>query len=154
MSIVKNILQYDEENIIFNEPIKNNIINDSNFIKINYSTDYFVLNGIYLLITINNFVCEKYYNKYKYIFNIHTHHEMIESIKKIEENILKKININKIPSYKIYEQLKKGNINFNINFNLNLNLNSPDKNTCNFILKISGIWETQNNYGLTYKYMI
>jgi hypothetical protein len=28
-----------------------------------------------------------------------------------------------------------------------------NKSTCSFILKISGIWETQYNYGLTYKFI-
>jgi DNA mismatch repair protein MutS len=71
--------------------------------------------------------------------------EIIQNVKIIEENILKKLDIqNKIPQYKIYEQIKCGNIKI---------FNEINKNTCSFILKISGIWETFNNYGITYKFI-
>lgn len=145
MNLVKKIDQYDENNIFFCEPIKNNIMFDSNFIRILYSTLNITLNGVYLLIEINDVTYEKYYNKNKCIFNTNTHKELIDKIKIIEENLLKKIEIhNKIPQFKIYEQFNNGNIKF-----------FSDNNTKNnnfFILKISGIWETQINYGLTYKF--
>ena len=145
MNIVKKIDQYDDNNIFFCESIKNNIMIEGNFIRILYSTYDITLNGIYLLIQFNDVVTEKYYNKIKCSFNVHNNKELIEKIKTIEENLLKKIGINnKIPQYKIYEQLMNGHIKFFSNNNL--------KNNGSFILKISGIWETQMNYGLTYKF--
>lgn len=146
MNIVKRIEQYDENNIYFCEPIKNNIMNEGSFIRIIYSTPKFVLNGIYLLILLNDIICEKYYNKYKCCFNINTHMEIIDSLKTIEENILKKVEIkNKVPQLKIHEQLKSGNIKL---FN---DINTKTK--CVFTLKISGIWETHTSFGLTYKFI-
>jgi hypothetical protein len=145
MYIVKTIEQYDENNIFFCEPIKNNIINEGNFIRILYSNDKFTLNGIFLLITLTDVFCEKYHNKYRCIFNIKNHKPLIDKIKYIEEELIKKTDIkNKIPQYKIYDQLKNGNIKI---FNDIGNLVK-----CSFILKISGIWETANNYGLTFKF--
>ena len=145
MNLVKKIEQYDENNIFFCEPIKNNIMLEGNFIRILYSTYNVTLNGVYLLIELNDIISEKYYNKNKCSFNVNTHKELIEKIKVIEENLLKKIEIiNKIPQYKIYEQLINGNIKFFCDNN--------SKTTNSFILKISGIWETQINYGLTYKF--
>jgi len=145
MNIVKKIEQYDENNIYFCEPIKNNIMNEGNFIRILYSTHNVVLNGIYLLVSLDDINCDKYYNKYKCNFNINTHKNIIDNLKNIEENILKKIEIkNKLPQTKIYEQLKNGNIKL---------FNEVTKSSCSFILKISGIWETQYNYGLTYKFI-
>lgn len=147
MNIVKKFHQYDDNNIFFCEPIKNNIIPEGNFIRILYSTNFFTLNGIYLIITLNNIICEKYFNKYKCIFNIHTHKDIIENIKNIEENLLKKIELkNKTPTNKIYEQLKNGNIKIFSDIS--------NKNSCSFILKISGIWETHLSYGLTYKFLV
>ena len=46
MNIVKTIDQYDENYVFFCDPIKNNIMNNGNFIRILYSTSLFVLNGI------------------------------------------------------------------------------------------------------------
>ena len=53
MNIVKNIDQYNDDFVYFCDPIKNNIMNNGNFIRILYSTSLFVLNGIYLNIYIN-----------------------------------------------------------------------------------------------------
>ena len=145
MNIVKTIDQYNEDYIYFCEPIKNNIMNDGYFIRIIYSSPLFVLNGVYLFINISYLSIEKYYNKFKCTFDIHLFKHIIDKIKFIEEGILKKVNIvNKVPQYKIYEQLKNGNIKF---FS-----DSIEKINSSFLLKISGIWETDKDYGLTYKF--
>jgi hypothetical protein len=146
MNIAKTIEQYDNNCVILCDPIKNNIMNDGTFIRILYSTPKFTLNGIYLFITLNNITCEKYFSKYRCFFNILLHEHLINKLKIIEENILGKYQItDKIPQYKIYEQIKNGNIKI---FN-----DIGNKSTCSFILKISGIWENQTNYGLTYKFV-
>jgi hypothetical protein len=146
MNIVKRLDQYDDNNIFFCEPIKNNIMNDGNFIRILYSSINFTLNGIYLLINIHDITCEKYYMKYKCTFNVFNHKDMIDNLKVIEEDILKKYEIkDKVAQFKIYEQLKNGNIKFFSEIS--------NKSSASFILKISGIWETHTSYGLTYKFI-
>jgi len=152
MNIVKTLDQYDDNYVYFFDPIKNNIISDGSFIRILYSTPLFTLNGIYLLIALNDINIEKYYNKYKCNFNINTHHLLIEKIQQIEEKLLEKYIYgnksfySKIPHYKIYEQIKNGNIKI---FCENIKKNNNNL----FILKISGIWETDISYGLTYKFI-
>ena len=149
MNILQNIDQYNEQFLYFCDPIKNNIINDGSFIRILYSTNNVTLNGIYLLCSFKDIIYEKYYNKYKCIFNIAINKELLDKIKTIEDNILKNIYItNKIPQYKIYDQLKNGYIKIFQNIQKDHNI----KRNHTFILKISGIWETNMNYGLTYKF--
>jgi hypothetical protein len=145
MNLVKSIEQYNDKSIFFCEPIKNNIMSDGNFIRILYSSDQFILNGIYLLINLQDITCEKFYSKYKCNFNISNHKDIIDNLKIIEENLLKKYKTNKIPSYKIYEQIKSGYIKIFTDVGI--------KAHSSFILKISGIWETQTNFGLTYKFL-
>ncbi len=146
MNIVTTIDQYDSKYIYICEPIKNNIMTEGNFVRILYSTPTLLLNGIYLLVNINDFVCENYYNKYRCVFNVNSHKNLITKLKEIEEGILCKLNIqSKIPQLKIYEQMMSGNVKvFNHVFH---------NSECSFILKISGAWETQHNYGLTYKFI-
>jgi hypothetical protein len=146
MNIVKRIDQYDNNFIFFCEPIKNNVMNEGNFIRIIYSTNNVVLNGIYLLITLNDITCDRYYTKYKCSFNVANHKEIIDNLKIIEQDLLKKCEItDKIPQFKINEQIKNGN--------LKIFSDIGNKSSCSLILKISGVWETQNNYGLTYKFI-
>ena len=100
---------------------------------------------LYLLIPMQHIQCEKYFNKYKCIFPVDLHEEIIQSIKGMEEQLLKKYSTTKIPYCKIYEQLKSGYIK--------LMEDIGSQPLCDFILKISGIWETQHHYGLTYKFI-
>ena len=144
MNIVKIIDQYNDNYIYFCDPIKNNIMNDAKFIRVLYSPSFCTMNGVYLLIQLHDIVIEKYFNKYKCCFQVAHHRDMIENIKLIEDSILKKVNIqNKIPLYKIYEQLSNGNIKI-------LDNNMSNQNM--FALKISGIWETDMHYGVTFKF--
>jgi hypothetical protein len=146
MNIVKKLEQYHDKYVYFCEPIKNNVMNEGNFIRIIYSNSNFTLNGIYLLITLNDISSEKYYTKYKCIFNPTIHKDLISQLKIIEETLINKYNfVDKIPQYKIYEQLVNGNIKMSNDIG--------NKSSCNLILKISGIWETQDKYGLTFKFI-
>jgi hypothetical protein len=146
MNIVKTLDQYNDDFVYFCDPIKNNIMTDAYFIRIIYSTPILVLNGIYTAININHITIEKYYNKYKCIFDVNLYKDLIDKLYTIEDNIIKKINIKgKIPQYKINEQLKNGSIKI---FSDNI-----DKITNKFLLKIAGIWETDMYYGLTYKFI-
>ena len=132
MNIVKTIEQYDENNIYFCDPIKNNVMNDGFFIRILYSTPLFVINGINLFISLNDVNIDKYYNKYKCSFSPNNHKQMIDSVK--------------LPQFKIYEQLRNGNIKI-----FSENIEKISNNL--FMLKISGIWETEFHYGVTYKFV-
>jgi hypothetical protein len=147
MNIAIKIEQYQSDNLFFCESIKNSIINEGIFIRILYSNSCVVMNGIFLFINLNDIMFNKYYNKFKCSFNVNLNKDIINKIKIIEEQILQKINIkNKVPQYKIYEQMKNGGIKLYNEIN-------EHNNNENFILKISGIWETQSNYGLTYKFI-
>ena len=146
MNIVKRLDQFDENNVYFCEPIKNTVMMNANFIRIFYSNELFTLNGIYLFIPIYEFHIEKYYNKYKCIFNGNAYANILLKIKQLEELILNKINIkNKIPQYKIYSQLKS-------NF-VKVFQETQITSDSIILLKISGIWENTSHYGITHKFI-
>jgi len=153
MNIVKTINQYNADFVFFCAPIKNSIMNDSNFIRIIYSNSSLTLNGIYIYIMINHDTIEKHYNKYKFNFNINTHQQLINQLRDIEHNLLKNVKIyNKIPQFKIMEQLSHGYLKIFIDDDSTNRNNNNDKNdNNNYILKISGIWETTTHYGITYR---
>lgn len=147
LNLIKTIDQYDENNVFYCDPIKNNIIGEGQFIRILYSNNIVTMNGIYLLIKLNDATLEKFYNKYKCTFDISHQFGLIEKIKNIEETLLNKIDVKgKTKQLKIYEQLKSGNIKIYCN-DINTKINN------HFVLKISGIWETDTLYGLTYKFL-
>jgi HD superfamily phosphohydrolase len=68
----------------------------------------------------------------------------------IEKELLSKINIpNKKPISRITEQLTNGYIKIFRDNNKLFNNNNQHE----FILKISGIWENESDYGITYKFI-
>ena len=69
----------------------------------------------------------------------------IKFIENLEKNILNKYNSNKTHSNKIKEQFF-----YIIN---KINNNTNNYSDVSYILKISGIWETQSLIGLTFKFI-
>ena len=61
MNLILEYPIFNKNNIFFQEPVKNTVINDSNFIRIIYSTKDFILNGIYIKININKDILQKNY---------------------------------------------------------------------------------------------
>ena len=151
MNLIQTIDQCDMNSIFFCESIKNNVIVDGSFTRILYSTDIFTMNGVYLLVQLNEVTFEKYYQKYKCIFNSHHNMKMTNKICEVEFNLLDKAGSvikNKKPQYKIQEQLKNSHIKI-------ISDTMPvASNRNSFLLKISGIWETDTHYGVTYKFSI
>lgn len=146
MIITTNIDQFNPNHIYIYNPVKNNIMEDSKFIRIIYSNVNLILNGVYIDFEFSNDVsCENYFNKFKYSFDVNSNKSLINKIRTIEQLIISKISINKNPKYQIYEQLNMGN--------LKLFTPASNKNSKHFILKISGYWETDTKYGLTYKFI-
>jgi hypothetical protein len=134
-----------KEYIYFNEPIQNNIMNESRYIRILYSTPNIVFNGIHVLINLTIDNIERQYNKNILYYNIEKNAKAINSLKKIEKIILKKYNSLKTPSYNLSELLDGGVIRLFTDL-------MEKKKVMNVILKISGLWEDDETYGVTYKF--
>lgn len=154
MNLILLLNQFGIDNIYFSDSIKNTVIENSNFIRIYYSTSLFTLNGVLLLIPFLKVKIESHFNKFKYTFDINSNQNVIDILSQIEMNILSKINISKIPKSNITNQLKCGFIKlFTVNQENHSQQNGSDTQIDYFYLKISGIWETTQEYGLTFKFI-
>ena len=78
---------------------------------------------------------------------------IIEKIKNIEKEILEKFgNFNlqkKIPTYRIEEQIENKFIKLYSDVT-----ETEKKQNIELILKISGIWEDDNKYGITFRFLL
>lgn len=149
MNIVKSIDQFKINNVYFGQEQKNNVINDSKFLRIFYSTEYFALNGIFIIINLKNVTVDNYFAKQKISFCVKENKQEINKIKMIEDDILNKISIpNNSKSFDIFNQFEKGNIKVFSNSN-----NEYQKKNIKIIIKLSGIWDNNKAYGITYKFI-
>ena len=165
MNLATELDQFREENVYFCDSIRNNIMTEGNFIRILYSNECITFNGVYLLIHLTENLSDfsssssssfpsslSHFNKFKCTFNTTIHKDIIHQIKMIEEGILSKVNIiNKTKLYKIHEQLCTGNVK--LFTDTTHNQQNHNHNCSSFILKISGVWETKYQFGLTFKFL-
>lgn len=138
--------KFNKNYIYFNEPIQNTIISESRFIRILYSTPNIIFNGINILLKINIENVDKQYNKNIIYYNIEKNLEMIENVKNIETNIIQKYSTDKIPTYNLTTQVNTGALKLFSDYN-------DKKKNIDVILKISGLWEDNSSYGITYKFL-
>lgn len=147
MNVVIKEEQLNISNVYYTEPIQNIIMDNSQFIKVVYSTPDIIMNGIFLLIELKHTVKERYFKKIKISYDLAINKTMLYRIYEIENQLLTKYNkLNKTPRKIIYETLCSGVIKMFPN-----NESDVINNNNSFILKISGIWENDTEYGLTYK---
>ena len=146
MNVVLREDQYNIANIYFSEAIQNIIMENSSFIKLIYSSHNIMTSGLFLLVELKNTTKELYFKKIKITYDINANITTLTRLYEIESEILDKYNSNKKQKKIIYETLSCGAIKIFPN-------NDEDivKVNNSFILKISGIWENETEYGLTYK---
>jgi hypothetical protein len=151
MNVLIPFEKFDINYIYYLDSVKNNIIDNSNFIRVIYSNELFMLNGIYIQINLIIIGIDKHFNKYKYLFDVEKNKNEILRICSIEKEILDKFYLSfkttiglKKPVYKIAEQVNSSSIKLFTEIN-NINML--------YILKISGIWENDVEYGITYKFI-
>lgn len=152
MNIILDNTNFQLGYMYFLQP-KQNIIMDGTFSKIIYSNECFSLNSVYLCMPLEIQCVERSGNKHIARLSVDSSNNsvFIQELSKIETRIIEyykqthpnKGSKNSVVS--IYKQLMSGIIKL---YNAR---KDGDAVLPEFILKISGIWESQTDIGLTYK---
>jgi len=146
---------FNPHHIIISERTRNNIMAGSDFHRLIYSNELVSTNGLFIHFKLKNINIEKYFNKLKCNFeNNSINNNTISGIKSVEKMILNKYrNIqNKSFSCRIQEQLQNGYMKLYGSENTRFGR----YDTIHFLLKISGIWVSNqtNEIGLTFRFFI
>ena len=167
MNVVLNPSDFNSSYLYFTEPKANTHIPNSTFNRIAYSTPEFIMTGVYFNFELNIHQIEKNFNNV-YMFYFDINHELnktvISILDSIEDIILqkwKKLHMStpqttmtstttrqvKTPINDIMRQLSEGFINV-----WKQDVHISEKPVFHkFVIKISGVWENDTEYGLTYK---
>ena len=154
--ICENLKTIDYDAIIINEPIKNSVLQYNYFYKLLYSTPIVVLTSIFVLFELNNVTLEND----KAIFNKNTVNDSVfNKLNQLEEYVLNLVNNSKTKLYKFKELQENQYFKYSLcddidKYNNYKYVNTLDGKNNKFILKISGIWESKENIGLTFKIII
>jgi hypothetical protein len=119
---------------------------DGFFTKLVFTTPFMTMNGLFIQLPFHSPSIN--YSNYLSIDTI-KEKECIHRLCVIEKQLLQYYqmfyNIRKIPIYTLKTQLQKGFIKYY------RDIQGYSTKDCGFYLKISGIWENQNEIGMTYK---
>lgn len=151
--ISENLQNLNYESIILNEPIKNSAVQYNYFYKLLYSTNIVSLTSIFLLFELNNLSFEND----KIRFDKTTlNNSVLSKLIELEEHVLNLIVDSKNKLYKLKEIYENQFFKYSLSDEYE-NLNSysylKDLNNRTFIIKISGIWESKDSIGLTFKFI-
>lgn len=148
MLLIEHLDTYAPDSVYLFDPTVNNVMENSSFIKIFYSTSMFVTNGVYIHIPIVPTIVNRHMNKIFILFSKSAHHGIIQQLSIIERQILSQVHyVEKSPVFKIRDQLSLGEIR------MYKPMSSDPVGNIELTLKISGIWETNTEYGLTFKFI-
>ena len=145
---------FEINNVIISDKSKNNVIENSFFYRMYYSNDLVSMNGIYIKFNLYDLEIEEYYNKIKCNFSRYDDRNkfLIRQLTTIEHEILKNyIQLTQNPVYTIIEQLMNYYIKL---FHKENNRLIGKLSSVSVILKISGLWLTNKEHGLTFRFII
>ena len=151
MNIAIPINDFDPRCLQLEHRVPNTVIDDSWFRRVNYSNNDLTLNGLYLYVPLNICSVERYFNKVKYSYKTTDNAATLDNITSIEKRILDCVcpvgdgRTRFIPVPKLREQLYTGSVRLFTNY--------PTTEAEGVILKIAGVWETGNTYGITFKFL-
>ncbi len=137
---------YNKNYMYFLDSKPNHVV-DGIFTKVIYSSPYYTMNGLFLHLPVRSSQVDVVV-KYKAMlnFDVNENADMVRKMRSIEHNILTqycdKNNINKKIDTCFYDALKEGKIRI---YEGSKSLYSQ------YIVKISGIWESESNCGITFK---
>lgn len=151
LSLVTSVHDFNENYLFFCDPIRNNVINGGNFIRFLYSTHELTMNGLFIQFSLEDTEIEKQFTKYRCNFSVAKHKDLVSSLSLLEKIILSKHNVSPTKRMKnqLAEQFSSGSVKL---FESPLLLENSA--SCkSYLLKISGIWETDTEFGLTFKFL-
>jgi len=146
MNCVARISQLQDGDIHFGEPITNTLFESSNYYRVFFSTPQVTINGIAVTFDIIDSVITRVKSHCKITFCQEPNEFTFNALCALEKRILAIHipGIGKTPKYSIADHLATGV--------LNLCADNAQKMNTVLILKISGLYETSREYGLTYKF--
>ena len=147
MNLAITTRQFNDANLFFQDPVRNTVMDRSNFVRVIYSDGLLALRGLCIIVSLPTVSRERYFNKMKCVLDTARAGETMEQLRVIERAILRRYApAGKARVLRVSDQLETGCIKL-------FSDAAPTDQTDVYILKLSGVWETDAEYGLTHKFI-
>lgn len=149
MNLTASLDEIDDSYVYLCDPIRNNVLTGGHFIRFIYSPNEMIMNGLYIYFSLTDVTVDKFFAKSKFSFSTVSDHNkyILGKIISLEHSLLSKYkNTNKKTcKFSLSEQFSSGVVKIHDDL-----IDSKSTET-HILLKISGIWEAETEYGLTFK---
>ena len=142
---------FNKDFLMISDKTKNNVIGEGSFYRIYYSGEYGTVKGLFLDFHLECKKVDKYFNKLKCEFDRSKNAKIIDFIQFVERSILNIVpdRKNKKPVFRVDEQLQNGFIKIFYDNECKIpEISHPPR----LLLKISGIWTNDREYGITFRF--
>ena len=152
MDVLTLYLYNYNSNFFYYLDTQQNILMNGVFTKMIYTHPYYTMNGLYFYFQLQYTYIEPCKDKYYVHFdpNIVQNKVLMEIIFKLETKILNQYQeyskTEKCALLTMHKHLSKGK------FRIPHARNTTSLNPCKYMFKISGIWESEEEFGITYKW--
>jgi hypothetical protein len=156
MNFVLDYSQFNIHNVHFLD-MKKNIIIDGIFTKMVYLDEFVSLNSIYILFPCKCYV-DRTVNRNNVMFSLNTleNQEITQLEIDILKNYMKHYQINKNINTTLASQIMNGRTRLYREGNPHIDEDADTyvpKDSPEIVLKISGVWETEHEVGITHKFV-
>ena len=162
--------KFDACHLHFGTAVQNNDAVNSNFSRIIYSTKHISFNGVGVIVNLSGAKHEQHYNKMFISFDtaLPVNQALMSQLHDIECKIINKyvdavLGCTRRSIHSLTDQINSGCIKAYVNDHLWSGGGTNEANTCanpiihangnQLILKICGVWETNDECGITYKFI-
>lgn len=134
--------------VFYYPPVKNTVMENSNFVRLVHTDAHMALNSAFIEIPLHGVSADRHFNRARYLFSPGSNRGVIESVRALEESLLAGAGCPWASTQlRVSDQLASGALRIFSDCR-----EGGYGNTKLFLLKISGIWVTDRDKGLTYKF--
>lgn len=134
--------------VFYYPPVKNTVMDNSNFIRLVYADSHMALNSAFIEIPLKGVSVDRHFNRARYLFSPGNNAHVIESMRAFEAALLNGAGCPWASrQLRVSDQLASGSLRL-----FSDSRDSFHHESKTFLLKISGIWVTDRDKGLTYKF--
>jgi len=143
--------------ISYGEKTSNAIIDNGNYYSVGYSTPDMSISVLHIGFTLKNMSMSSHFNKYRCIYSSDIENtSTISNLEMIERGILAGFKTDRRPVYRMGKIKESNTLNCFVNMigvEPTMAISTLVPNAM-IIMKVSGIWETDTEYGVIFKFFI
>ena len=134
--------------VFYYPPVKNTVMENSNFVRLVHTDAHMALNSAFIEIPLQGVTVDRHFNRARYLFSPGSNRGVIDSVRDLEESLLDGAGCPwASKQLRVSDQLASGALRVFTD-----GRDGSQGHAKVFLLKISGIWVTDRDKGLTYKF--